>query len=374
MKKIVIVVLEEILYYPPTMSLIHVLLHNGHSVTLISRKCEELNEDILLHDNFSYINLNAYTNYSNVFTRLRTRVDEVRELKEVTAAAMKDADILWTCSINTVRDLGEMVLNYKNVLQMMELYRHGYFSKHIKFPLEEIARKSWKNVVPEENRAYIQQAWWQLEKKPYVLPNKPYSLDVGELSDEVNRQLEILKNEKRKVILYLGGIFGDRNFESYARAIQKEKDKYVLYIVGKAYDEAARQRLNRLIEEYGVVYLGYFKAPKHLAFVKNAYIGLLPYRPFYGDRQSELNAVYCAPNKIFEYAGFGIPMIGSDVMGLKNPFEKWNMGVTCNDSNEDEFYNAIKVIDEHYEDMSKNCVDYYNSVNLNEIVENIIAD
>ena len=183
MKKIVIVVLEEILYYPPTMSLIHVLLHNGHSVTLISRKCEELNEDILLHDNFSYINLNAYTNYSNVFTRLRTRVDEVRELKEVTASAMKDADILWTCSINTVRDLGEMVLNYKNVLQMMELYRHGYFSKHIKFPLEEIARKSWKNVVPEENRAYIQQAWWQLEKKPYVLPKKPYSLDIGELSD-----------------------------------------------------------------------------------------------------------------------------------------------------------------------------------------------
>ena len=30
-----------------------------------------------------------------------------------------------------------------------------------------------------------------------------------------------------------------------------------------------------------------------------------------------LNALYCAPNKIYEYAGCNIPMIGTDVLGLK---------------------------------------------------------
>lgn len=373
MKKIVVVVVENVLYYPPVISLVHNLLNNGNQVTLISKGIDNLPEYILEHHNFKKIVLNYSDNKKNIFYRFISRIQEIIEVRKKTVEEMKCSDILWTCSLNTIRDLQKDVLKYKNVLQMMELYRYGYSSRFKKFPLEEIARKSWKNVVPEENRAYIEKAWWKLKDLPYVLPNKPYCLEYGELDNATKDALKIMKEEKRKIILYLGGIFDDREFEYYARALQKINDKYVLYIVGKAYDDKQNNRLKNLIEKYNVIWLGHFDSPQHLAFIQYSYIGLLPYRPLYTSKQSELNALYCAPNKIFEYAGYGIPMIGSNVLGLKYPFEKWNIGMVCNEESEGELFNILRKVNNDYSNMASNCNKFYNNIDLDKIVKEIIC-
>ena len=93
-----------------------------------------------------------------------------------------------------------------------------------------------------------------------------------------------------------------------------------------------------------------------------------------GGGLSELNALYCAPNKIFEYSGYGIPMVGSDVLGLKLPFEKWNMGVCCRDNSEQSIYEAIDKVDKAHEEMSKNSRLFFESVDLDESVKNILKD
>lgn len=372
MSKIVVFLVEKIHYYPPTITLVHVLLDLGHEVTLVSRGIKDLDDSILHHKRFRYVELDFYENERNLFTRVITRISEKKEVKKQLINTMKSGEILWTVSMRTIRDLQTDVLNYKNVLQMMELYRYGYSSKLVKFSLEEIARKSWKNVVAEENRAYIQKAWWKLDRTPIVLPNKPYSLEYGAITSDMSLAIEKIKREHRKIVLYLGGIFPDRNLEEYANAISRLNDKYVLYIIGKAYNVAEENRLKTLVNNYRVEYLGYFDPPKHLAFVKYASIGLLPYRPIYNSIQSELNAIYCAPNKIFEYAGYGIPMIGSDVIGLKYPFEKWNIGVVCDDNSEEMLFDAIKYIDENYKEMSHNCKVFFENVDIMKIVAQII--
>lgn len=372
-KRIVIAETGNIMLLPPLINLMQCLLNNGHHVTLVSRGGDKLPKVVFNDDNFKYIELKRTENGRDPFTKLVSRYGETKEIIRRTKEAMIHADILWTSTVITVRELRSILPNYKNVFQLMELAQYGHITRHIRFSLGELAKKSWKNVVPEENRAYIEKAWWDLSSVPYVLPNKPYSLEYS-ITDDMRPALKIIESEKRKIVLYLGGIFPDRNLETYAEALKKASNDYVLYIIGRAFDDEGKQRIDNLVKKYGAVHLGHFDAPKHLAFVKYAYIGLLPYKTAHVIGQSELNALYCAPNKIFEYAGFGVPMIGSDVLGLKNIFEKWDIGICADDSSEEDFYKAVKKVTDNHEKMSEQCYKYYDSVNLDKIVNKIICD
>ena len=109
--------------------------------------------------------------------------------------------------------------------------------------------------------------------------------------------------------------------------------------------------------------------------LKYARIGLLTYvaNPIESEA-IQLNALYCAPNKIFEYAGSALPMVGTNVPGLKEPFEKYNIGVCCDDMKPETIANAIKCVDKYHDEMAKNCKKYYESVDLDMIVEKIINE
>lgn len=372
MKTVTVVEVNDINEYPPVQSLVQVLLDNGYKVNLIGANASMVKKEILDNSDctiYETVSLNTKSKATKWINRYKLK----KQLYTLIKSCMRNSDYLWTTSMNSMRSIGKLAMDYKHVLQLMELSEYGYSFKHIiKFPIDEYARKAWKTVVPEINRAYIQKTWWRLAKTPYVLPNKPYSLTTGDLTEDVLKAIDKMKREKRKIVLYLGGIYPDRNFEDYAKAISKI-DGYVLYIVGKAFSDEASKMLFELTKKYPVEYLGAFTAPKHLALVEHAYIGLLPYKPTYGGDLSELNALYCAPNKIFEYAGFGVPMVGSDVLGLRLPFEKWNMGVCCDDDSYQSIYEAISYIDGNHEEMSKNSRNFFNSIDLSEIVNSILA-
>ena len=375
MRKIVVVCANDVMVYPPVINLVLNLLNNSHSVTLIGQNAVSLPEEIKNLKNFKYYSLPSKEKGSSFIKSIFFRIKRKNSLIKLTKKSMKDADILWTTTSETIGDLGKVVLDYKNVLQLMELTHDGYIFKNIiKFPLGKIAAASWKTVVPEENRAYIQKVWWNLQKRPYVLPNKPYSLEYGEITSEMAKAIEVLKNEHRKILLYLGGIWPDRDLTTFSDAVDKLGDKYCLCIIGKPYGKEAEKSLSTLIKKDSVIYLGSYKAPKHLAFVRYAHIGLLPYRPTFDAGVSELNALYCAPNKIYEYAGFDIPMLGSDVLGLKNQFEKFNIGVCCDMQNVSDIINGINKIEQEYEVMKSNCKLFYDSVDLDDIVSKIINE
>ena len=81
----------------------------------------------------------------------------------------------------------------------MELAKNGYrFRRYFKIPIKKYTQSAWKTVVPELNRAYIQKIWWDLEKTPVVLPNKPFSLNYGKIIPEAANAVSIIKNEKER--------------------------------------------------------------------------------------------------------------------------------------------------------------------------------
>ena len=109
----------------------------------------------------------------------------------------------------------------------------------------------------------------------------------------------------------------DRDFESFAAAIEKIKDEYALYMFGNLRG-GNKEQFDAFCKKYSCVrYMGFFNPPKHLYFLRYAHIALVPYKPgaIEGAGFSILNALYCAPNKIFEYAGNNLPMVGTDVLG-----------------------------------------------------------
>ena len=160
MKVITIVEVNKVMEYPPVINLVENLLANNNQVKLISFGNEELPDIILKNDNFESIPLSIYEKGDGGKNILRHIVQRVRLTKEVVGLveqAMADSEILWTTSGNTVRILGKKILKYKNIMQLMELMRYGYwYKKIVKYPIDIYARKSWKVVVPEENRAYIE--------------------------------------------------------------------------------------------------------------------------------------------------------------------------------------------------------------------------
>ena len=113
----------------------------------------------------------------------------------------------------------------------------------------------------------------------------------------------------------------------------------------------------------------YISAPYHLEVTSHAYVGILIYTPVYGTFTSPLNSIYCAPNKIYEFSQFGIPMIGNDIPGLRYTIEYNKMGVCVPQMNTESFFDAIQKIAENYDTYSNNAINFNNSDNKAEVVK-----
>lgn len=377
--KIVVVHFQDIVSYPPVISLVDNLHKHGHKVTLVGMNIDYLPDRIIKVDGIKLININEFKKVS-YFSSIKEKYILRKTAVSIITKEMEDAEILWTTTDFTVRWLGDLVLRYKHVMQLMELIKFYPMIPRLKwtymweFPIEKFAKAAWRVVVPEENRAYIQKVWWGLDRLPVVLPNKPYYTSYE--FDNKDPNIAKIKKEKRKIILYSGVLGFDRDIEPFAKAVEYFGGEYALYILANIPMEY-KARFEKLRKDYSCIeHLGYYKAPNHLSFFSYAHIGLLPYKP--GNTSnvktniSELNALYCAPNKIFEYAKFNLPMIGTDVLGLKIPFEKYGIGVCVDELNADKIINAIKKIEKNYANMSKNMKKFYESIDLDNIVENIL--
>lgn len=368
--RILIVHNPQIKDFPPVRNLLENLLKHGHQVTIITKDdTHSLKEDI---PNLKVIRLESYS-ASGVSNMLRYFKNQ-KYLQKLVIKEMEHHDILWTTTDTTVRALKDVVLNYKHVMQLMELIEDIPLfpgQSLFKLNIKKYAKKAWKVVVPEYNRAHIQKTWWELRNTPIILPNKPYSIPEPDTEPaELTSIIQEMKQEKRKIVLYQGVFYGDRNLDAFAEAVESLKDEYCLYIMGK--DNELRRKL---CETYSnIKYVPFVQAPNHLLITRQADVGLLPYIPTKTFHYSELNALYCAPNKIYEYAAFGLPMIGSDVPGLAEPFNKYGMGICCKKLTASEVRSALCYVSEHFEEMKKHSIEFYDGIDLNRIVNEEILE
>jgi hypothetical protein len=367
--KIIIVHIGDILKYPPVMSLINALEQLKIDTVVVTTKSDFNNmrfENVL----FKVLDYEYERNHSPILKMINI-IKYRKQISNIIDDEYINNSLIWiTYNVSLKHmNIGKL-LKHKYVLQLMELSENIRYYR--KFPFKMNAPKIAYNaeivVVPEYNRAHILQAWWDLERLPFILPNKPYcNISIERNSyiqdDKARNVIESLNN--KKIILYQGILSKERPLEKLIKVVEDLGDDYAFVVMSD------RENIYKNIHSNNFYFIPFVAPPYHLQITSHAYIGILTYVPFKGEF-SPLNSLYCAPNKIYEYAKFGIPMMGNDIPGLKFLFSTQHCGICFEDFTEDSMHLAFNEIIRDYENLSKSSYKLYENLNYVEKVEQIL--
>lgn len=343
---------------PPFLALLDYLVEtNLYDITVISAEEDDISDAKYIPLGVKIIHYYRQEPRTDIFARIRNRIrrDYLFKIKATNDAAKIKYDILWVLSENTALLLKRFLRGKKYIITMYELRdRYPDLLKKIK----PILKQAVVNVACEYNRANMMRIWLQLDETPIVLPNKPY---LHPRKRNINCVYDEQLSEKKRIILYQGHISRDRNLEGICAAVN-DMNEYTLILMGDGgeYIEYLRTKYKN------VLFLNYVKAPMHLNVTSHAHIGIVTYDYY------SLNTIYCAPNKIWEYSGFGIPVLANDIPGLRYTVGSSKSGICLDMNSPESIKKAIKVIEENYDVFSKNAIEMYNSCNISEIIDKIM--
>ena len=182
----------------------------------------------------------------------------------------------------------------------------------------------------------------------------------------------VAKYRDKKIILYQGIFIPERKVDGFIEAVNLLPNDYVLFLMGggsSLYDE-----LKSKYQSDRIVFLPFIAPPLHLEITKLAYIGILVYIVNDVPINHAINVLYCAPNKLYEYSKFGIPMIANDLPALDMVFSQNRAGVCLQTLSAKEISEAILKIDSDYEVYSRLSHQLYESIDMVDLVKNIVSD
>lgn len=282
-----------------------------------------------------------------------------------------DNVVLWTQSMNSASILGNRALIFGN-RHIVSLYDLGdeYGKDLCGFDMARLY-ESATLVECEYNRAHILMAEKRLGRIPFVLPNKPYghprlrNLQIEDCTVE-----DIVRSwGNRKVFLYQGALASDRG--ELLDVLEWLCDSFpdlVVAVMGNK--NAIVDKLSARHSNFS--YVPFVAPPHHLEVTSHAHIGIAIYKGTAAHGLSPLNAVYCAPNKIFEYSGFGMPMLCNDIPGLRYTVGESDAGICVETINRESVVAAARMLIDKYEEYSKNAIAFFESVDTVQIVKDIL--
>jgi glycosyltransferase involved in cell wall biosynthesis len=248
---------------------------------------------------------------------------------------------------------------YKYLLHLRELYdRFPHYMFLLKYP----ARNSIKIIVPEENRAYLYYSFLKLRSLPVTIPNKPMEhprgkkLDIGFLDLGIQEELK-----QRKNIIYQGHLHPERDLRVFLKAMANLEDFNVI-LMGN--DQGMLGIYKQILPQ--LIHIPFVSPPRHLNVTSWADIGIVTY-----DLKS-LNTIYCAPNKTWEYAGFGIPILANENPGLRYTLMPFKCGEIIDFEDSEMIIAGINRIIENLDLYSKNSESFFDSFDFREKVKSLI--
>jgi glycosyltransferase involved in cell wall biosynthesis len=208
-----------------------------------------------------------------------------------------------------------------------ELYREGS-------ELDRAQRRACRTadavVCPELNRIWMLRVRSGSAARFFLAPNDtpPDAPAPRAGQEDYTRDLFLRHGGAeacRRFLIYQGLFAQDRCLTQVISAFRSLQAPGVgLILLGGGPDRSYVQRVIELAaSDSRIVRLPRIEPPGHLQVTAGCAGGVLLYAP------TELNNVYCAPNKIFEYARAGIPMILPEYPGLTATNREFGLGYTC---------------------------------------------
>lgn len=376
MSKVIIVEVEKVEKYPPVLSIINYLASSQHQVVLCTTNASSEITDLCSQKGIALYSIRDRGVFNGKWKRLFHKVLGYPKIHFQLWKFIKQEydknSFIWVCSVVSLKYLGNKLYGRNYILHLFELAENLSVFTNIKYPkvdLKMFCMKSHNVVECEYNRAHITKVWFSLDKLPIILPNKLLLLEEpnysGMVPSSIINLLERLKY--KKIILYQGIISPERPLSRFIDAVQELADDYVFLIMGHSSDFYP--------ESEHLFFCPYLPAPYHLYVTQKAYIGIMCYVASSSGYSytSPLNTIYCAPNKLFEYSRYGIPMIGNKIPGLEYTIEANRIGV-CTELDKDSIISAIRNVSENYEEYSRNSTVFYQSVDVGEIIESALKE
>ena len=344
---------------PPIMTIMDALLELGHHVIVVYQEKDKnvgKFESLYVNKDVELIHFAPIPQGDDIKSKLfRYYRRDILFKKEV--AKLLDStnyDILWIIHEFTAILLSAVLKGREYVMSIYELRDT---EMNILDGMRPAARDAKVVVVPEYNRAHMLRHWMGLKATPMVLPNKPfYHPGRRNIPCEFSSLFD-----GKKIILYQGHISRDRNLEGICQAVEG-MDEYELVLMG-----GGDEYKNYLLGKYhNVNCIGFVNPPHHLDITSWAYIAIVTYD--YGS----LNRLYCAPNKTWEYSGFGIPMLANDIPGLASSVGACGAAECVDMDNPREIRAAIEKISADYNTYKDNALHYYNSCDVEAIIDEVV--
>lgn len=367
--KIIVVQVDSVLNYPPTMRILDELCLLNKSVYLISTVTDE-NVKKSINKDIKIINVGTPYKYGASPIKKLALLNRIkRNIWNAIDKIYDDNTLIWVMSNITLKHMGKRLLKYRYNLHLFELVEDVYYigkNALMRMGLKQYADNAYNVIVPEYNRAQITKVWLKLSRLPLIVKNKPMRNSFQRFNDVTHSEEanNILKQiETKKIVLYQGIVDKERPVNFIAEAIEEMDGFVFLVMTGSNVD------LSKYKKTYKIPFV---VPPYHLEITSHAYIGVLIYQPVYDSFTSPLNSIYCAPNKLYEYSQFGIPMIGNNIPGLYYTIESNNMGVCFNNMSKEEIKAAILKIDKQYQTMTVNVLNFFNKDNEHDDVINAL--
>lgn len=350
---------------PPVLATIHALRCTGKSVLCICSGCRretkaELEEVGVAVEQIYAENPHPGDTFGKImhYAKFRRRAWQILDSEDPRA-------VIWVARMDTAIALGRRLLQRSYILSVFELHEQSFLYQHA---IGLYAPRASIVVVPEFCRASILRCRYRLAKPPFVLPNKPI-LRPGKrdavVSDPVAAQTLASIPRESRILLYQGALERDRDIEPVARATHQLGEAYRLLIMG----EDRTGDLGRLRQVCPrLIYIPWLRPPVHLEVISHAHIGIAFYK------FDSLNSIFCAPNKIWEYSAYGIPMICQDIPGLRYTVGTAGAGVCVECGDIEGIVNGIKAIETDYEHYSNKAMKFFESVDTISMVARIVDD
>ncbi|WP_339824852.1 hypothetical protein NST45_02890 [Paenibacillus sp. FSL R7-0163] len=361
--KLILVHISPIIKYPPALSVLKTLNDLGIDLTLCTTDIDSATASVCENRGIKVINFES--NYekpiSPLLKLIRLLVLRNQLWKEIDNIYDSDT-MIWVFSDLALKHLGSKLLEKKFILHMFELSEKTIFYRKIPFislNTKMYAKKAVNVIQAEYNRAHISKTWWDLERLPYVLPNKPYiDFEIDRYSSVSDKEASIVINhlKGKKIILYQGILSPERPLVEMINAVNDLGDEYAFVIIS-----SGKNIYENISSNY--YFLPFIAPPYHLEVTSNAYIGVLSYVPS-NNEYSKLNSLYCAPNKIYEYSMFGVPMIGNDIPGLSHVLETNGCGVCFEKFEVLDIKKAIKEVENNYESLAQKAKEFYGKTDI----------
>lgn len=178
-------------------------------------------------------------------------------------------------------------------------------------------------IAANADRAQLMADHYGLKHMPEVMRNIPFSMSLPLSPEKAIQAYPALarRNHEDRIVLYQGDVSLSRGLGRFVDALEFLPECYRLVVAGSGPDlDKLCTMAERFSREGRFVALGRIENQMLPAITALADVGIVCY-PYRG-----LNNIYCAPNKLFEYAQAGLPVVATDQPPLRKAVETFKIG------------------------------------------------